>query len=107
VTAGLAMPRNSPLGGSVALATGKGTVMNLLDLVQWPAMVVTLAAGWAVGSRTRQRREVGFWLFIVSNVLWVVWGVSEHAWALIVLQVGLFMLNVRGARKNEQPAAEH
>ena len=41
------------------------------------------------------------WLFIGSNVLWIVWGVSEGAWALILLQVGLFVLNIRGARKNE------
>lgn len=75
--------------------------MDVLDLIQWPAMVVTLWAAWAVGSRRRERRELGFWLFIASNVLWIVWGVSERAWALILLQVGLFVLNIRGARKNE------
>ena len=75
--------------------------MDILDLIQWPAMVVTLWAAWAVGSQRRARRELGFWLFIGSNVLWIVWGVSEGAWALILLQVGLFVLNIRGARKNE------
>ena len=75
--------------------------MDILDLIQWPAMVVTLWAAWAVGSQQRQRRELGFWLFIGSNVLWIVWGVSERAWALILLQIGLFILNIRGARKND------
>jgi hypothetical protein len=79
--------------------------MEFLDLLQWPAMIVTLAAAWAVGSTRSRRREFGFWLFIVSNVLWMIWGFSEGAWALIVLQVGLFALNLRGAHKNEAAAS--
>ncbi len=79
--------------------------MEFLDLLQWPVMVVTLAAAWAVGSTRSRRRKVGFWLFIASNVLWVVWGFSEGAWALIVLQAGLFGLNLRGAQKNEAAAS--
>lgn len=78
--------------------------MGALGFLQWPAMVVTLAAAWAVGSRSRGRRQAGFWLFIASNVLWMAWGLGERAWALIILQVGLFALNLRGAHKNEQPA---
>jgi hypothetical protein len=78
--------------------------MDSLDLLQWPAMAVTLTAAWAVGSRSSGRRRVGFWLFIASNVLWIAWGAGERAWALVILQVGLFALNVRGAHKNEQPA---
>jgi hypothetical protein len=73
----------------------------LLDAVQWPAMAVTLIAAWLVASTRKGRRETGFWWFIASNVLWIVWGWHSHAWALIVLQVGLFVMNVRGARKNE------
>jgi hypothetical protein len=73
----------------------------MLNLLQWPAMAVTLLAAWAVGSRSARRRKIGFWVFIASNVLWIVWGLSEQVWALIVLQVGLFVLNIRGARKNE------
>ena len=76
--------------------------MDWLDLMQWPAMIVTLLAAWAVGSTQRRRRVVGFWLFIVSNVLWIVWGVDQRAWALILLQIGLFLMNLRGAHKNEQ-----
>lgn len=78
--------------------------MNLLDLLQWPAMVVTLTAAWAVGSRSSRRRKIGFWLFIASNVLWVAWGIEERAWALILLQIGLFVMNIRGAHKNEEMA---
>ena len=73
-----------------------------LDAVQWPAMAVTLFAAWLVASRNAKRRAHGFWWFIASNALWIVWGWHTQAWALIALQVGLFVLNVRGAAKNEQ-----
>ena len=72
-----------------------------IDLLQWPAMAVTLAAAWLVASQKKERREAGFWVFIASNVLWIAWGWHDQAWALIGLQVGLFALNLRGARKND------
>lgn len=72
-----------------------------LDLLQWPAMVVTVAAAWLVASQSKTKRGVGFWVFLASNGLWIAWGWQAHAYALIVLQVCLAALNVRGARKNE------
>jgi hypothetical protein len=75
-----------------------------INLLQWPAMLVTLIAAWAVGSQSPGRRRWGFWLFVLSNILWALWGAAENAWALILLQVGLFVLNVRGAHKNERAA---
>jgi hypothetical protein len=71
-----------------------------LDFVQWPAMSTTLLAAWLVASQRKRRRSAGFWIFIVSNLLWAVWGWHDGAYSLIALQVGLFALNVRGARKN-------
>jgi hypothetical protein len=78
--------------------------MAWLDLVQWPAMVITVAASWFVASNARFRRNVGFWLFLLSNVAWVVWGASHGAWALVILQFCLAAMNIRGARKTETPA---
>ncbi len=70
---------------------------ELVDLLQWPAMVATVLAAWLVASRHKPRREVGFWIFLVSNVLWVAWGWHASAWALVVLQVRLAATNIRGA----------
>jgi hypothetical protein len=39
--------------------------------------------------------------FVASNILWIAWGVHAQAYALIALQVGLFVLNLRGVRKND------
>lgn len=75
--------------------------MNTLDLLQWPAMVVTVLAAYLVASRSAHKRAVGFWCFLASNVLWVVWGVHDHAWALVGLQFCLAALNIRGVFKNE------
>jgi hypothetical protein len=75
-----------------------------LDLLQWPAMIVTVAAAWLVASQVKRRREVGFWVFLLSNVLWIVWGWHDRAYALIALQLALAALNIRGAYKNEPNA---
>ena len=75
--------------------------MDVLDLLQWPAMATTVAAAWLVASRSARKRAVGFWCFLASNVLWVVWGWHDHAWALVGLQFFLAALNIRGVRKNE------
>jgi hypothetical protein len=77
----------------------------LLDFLQWPAMVTTLLAAWLVASQRKRRRNAGFWIFISSNLLWGVWGWHVGAYSLIALQLGLFVLNLRGARKNEAQAA--
>lgn len=74
--------------------------MNWLDAIQWPAMVVTVVAAWFVASQRKFKRNWGFWLFLLSNGLWIVWGMYDHAYALIFLQLGLAFLNIRGALKN-------
>lgn len=74
---------------------------ELLDALQWPAMVATLVASWMVASQRKRKRNWGFWLFILSNVLWLAWGWHTKAWALMALQLGLFGLNLRAARKND------
>ncbi len=76
--------------------------MDWLDALQWPSMVVTVAAAWFVASEHTRRRQIGFWLFMLSNVGWVVWGWHTQSYALIVLQVCLAAMNIRGAVKAEK-----
>lgn len=75
--------------------------MDWIDFLQWPAMVVTVAAAWLVASTSRRKRMAGFWVFLSSNVLWSIWGWHTGAWALIVLQVCLAIMNARGVYKND------
>ncbi|GAC1039530.1 hypothetical protein thsps117_42880 [Pseudomonas sp. No.117] len=74
--------------------------MELLDLLQWPAMAITLLAAWLVASQRQGRRNLGFWVFLLSNALWIAWGLQAEAYALIVLQLGLAAMNLRGVRRN-------
>ena len=78
--------------------------MQWVALIQWPAMVATLAAAWLVASTSKHRRMIGFWVFLASNVLWIAWGWHDEAYALIALQVGLAAMNIRGVHKNEPQA---
>jgi hypothetical protein len=90
------------LSGNLSSNTPARAAMALfsLDSVQWPAMAVTVAASWFVASSDESRRKVGFWLFLLSNLLWVIWGVHSHAYALVALQVCLVLMNIRGAKRN-------
>lgn len=61
----------------------------------------------AGASRTKRnnarsgKRKIGFGCFLISNGLWVVWGWHDRAYALVVLQIALAILNIRGDYKNE------
>lgn len=72
-----------------------------LDLMQWPAMLATVLAAWLVGSNSKARRNIGFWVFLASNLLWAAWGWHDGAYALIALQFALAALNIRGVSKTE------
>ena len=75
--------------------------MDLYTLLQWTAMVVTIAASWLVASKSKGKRSIGFWVFLASNALWIFWGWHDRAYALVTLQLLLAVTNVRGAFKNE------
>ena len=79
--------------------------MDWMDLMQWPAMAATIVSAWMVGSTRRWKRNEGFWLFLLSNVLWTVWGMHDRAYALVFLQACLAALNIRGIRKNTSQTA--
>jgi hypothetical protein len=79
--------------------------MNHLNWLQWPAMLVTVVAAWYVASGQRARRKLGFWLFLLSNLLWIGWGIYARAYALVTLQLCLAGMNIRGEKKNSNNPA--
>jgi hypothetical protein len=74
---------------------------SLMSWIQWPAMAASIMAAWLVGSSREHKRGWGFWIFLLSNVLWVIWGIHDHAYALILLQFALAIMNIRGVKKNQ------
>lgn len=92
---------------AAALALRAMELPDWIDLLQWPAMAASLLAAWLVASNRKERRNIGFWVFLGSNALWAVWGWHDGAWALIALQVALAVLNIRGVSKTEPPEHHH
>jgi hypothetical protein len=78
--------------------------MEVFAVLQWAAMAVTVAASWLVASRSKAKRNWGFWIFLASNLLWIVWGWHDHAYALVALQVALAAMNIRGVSKSQVAA---
>ena len=75
---------------------------DYLAYLEWPAMAITLAAAWWMGSTKPQKRIVAFGMLIVGNLMWIGWGWGDEAWALIALNLGLLALNIRAIMKNEE-----
>ena len=64
-------------------------------------MAASIFAAYLVASSNERRRAWGFWVFLASNVLWVAWGIHASAYALILLQVALAGMNIRGVKKTQ------
>ena len=79
-----------------AITVGIIVSEDWLNLIQWPAMIVTITAAWYVAAERKDNRNWGFWLFLLSNVLWIIWAIPHSAWALALLQVSLAIANIRG-----------
>ncbi len=80
-------------------------MMDLINVVQSPAMVVTVVASWRVASSHEGKRNAGFWIFLLGNALWIAWGLYSGAVALVGLQECLAAMNMRGAKRTEAPPA--
>lgn len=74
--------------------------MAFIELLQWPAMAITVLAAWFMGSGRAKRRVIAFCCFTAGNVMWVVWGKSHDAYGLIILEIIMAMMNMRGLKKN-------
>lgn len=80
--------------------------MGWLAYLQWPALAVTVLASWMVSLKQKNQRKTGFWVFLLSNILWGIWGVYAQAYALIALQVCLSVSNIHGIVSNRTKPAD-
>lgn len=78
--------------------------LDWLSVLQWPAMAVTVLGAWLVASSSAGRRMAGFYVYVLSNLLWCAWGLHEQAYALVLLQAALFGMNLRGLSRNQDQA---
>lgn len=72
----------------------------MIDLLQWPALVLSIIGAWLVGGRRANQRLAGFLLFLASNVLWSLWGLGIAAWGVVITQAFFTWTSIRGIRTN-------
>jgi hypothetical protein len=75
-------------------------VQWLLNQLQWPAALVGIVGAWLVGALARRSRRAGFWCFLVSNALWISWGVLFQHWGLVLMQAAFTVTSLRGVITN-------
>jgi hypothetical protein len=59
--------------------------------IDWLAMSLTFTAIYLLGNKSRK----GFALMMVGNLCWSVIGVWAHSYAMIIANLGFFLMNVR------------
>jgi hypothetical protein len=72
----------------------------MTDLLQWPALVLSIIGAWLVGGSRANQRFAGFLLFLASNVLWAAWGLGIGAWGVAITQAFFTWTSLRGIRTN-------
>lgn len=75
----------------------------MLDLLQWPALVLSLTGAWFVSGATAHMRIIGFALFLGSNVLWLLWAGGASAWAVVIANLFYLFTSIRGIAANRTP----
>jgi hypothetical protein len=79
-----------------AITSAKTPHARLFILIQWTGALVALVGSFLVGCGDPRERFWGFWLFLFSNVLWILWARRHAAWGLLVMQLAFCVTSVRG-----------
>jgi hypothetical protein len=60
--------------------------------LDWLAMVLTFSAIYLLGDKSRY----GFLIMMAGNLCWTAIGVWAHSYAMVLANLGFFLMNVRG-----------
>jgi hypothetical protein len=74
----------------------------MIDLLQWPGMVLGLLGAVLVASGQARVRRAGFAVWLVSNGCWIVWALHAQAWGLLGMQVFFSVTSVMGWWNNRE-----
>lgn len=67
---------------------------------EWIAAAWSVIGAWLVGSQDVHLRWFGFLLFLMSNLIWIGWGITIKAWPLVAMQCAFLVTSVRGVWSN-------
>jgi hypothetical protein len=72
-------------------------IMSTLGLLlDWPAMATALVGSYLVGNTAVRSRRWGFSLYLVSNLLWITWGLITGTMALTIMSLAFCYTSGRG-----------
>ncbi len=74
----------------------------MIDYLQWPGMAFGLVGAIFVSGRDERARFIGFALWIVSNLCWIVWSLDAKAWGLLAMQVPFCATSALGCWNNRE-----
>jgi hypothetical protein len=75
----------------------------MFDWLQWTATALALVGAWLTGDHLPFHRVIGFVLYILSDVLWIIWGVKNKKplpWGFITMYSVFTFLSARGVWNN-------
>ena len=75
---------------------------TILNLLQWPALVLAIAGAPLVASGVSRRVYVGFTLWTVSNLCWIAWALTTGTWSVLLMQVYFLFTSLAGRRNNRR-----
>lgn len=60
--------------------------------VDWLAMCLTFSAIYLLGNKSRK----GFVVMMLGHLCWTAIGIWAHSYAMVIVNLGFFAMNVRG-----------
>jgi hypothetical protein len=72
----------------------------IFPLIQYLAMILTCTGYYFVGSKRAVVRKIGFAFGVIGNITWIIYGTNPLQPAIILTNLFIFALGVRGYYNN-------
>ncbi len=75
---------------------------TILFLSQYPALITGIIGAYFVSSTTSKKRYWGFFLWIISDICWALFGLSASGYGLVIMQLIFIFTSSRGMFNNRE-----
>lgn len=72
-----------------------------VDVLQWLGAISSMIGALLVASPYAHIRRKGFFIWLVSNQLLIMWALITHAWGIALMQVFFLATSYRGWYNNK------
>lgn len=70
-------------------------IVSLLDVLQWSGCAFGVAGSFLL-ARKNQHSKYGWVSYVISNALWIAYGIETRAWGLVTQQVAFTYTSALG-----------